>query len=262
MKRIVAVFLLALATALPAAGQSLNLPIVGGLLGDLTVTFEGVTGLNLLNLGASIQLVSPLDPALRARLPQTVSIPPGLPVLVRITPAGGLLFTGITTVQIHSLLAPSAPRMYAASSGGSFSDITSSVLKSLEIAGGVSYRVLGTRGGFSEFLIVSDATPAATVIAGKLDHLDQILADNAGVIAGGVLSDLSARLATLRGHVEGEETAAAIQDLGLFLAAVTQHSGAEIPNVWRAAGDLVNVAGQLRAGGETLRFSLRQELGQ
>ena len=34
------------------------------------------------------------------------------------------------------------------------------------------------------------------------------------------------------------------------------HSGSDIPEVWRAARDLDNVAGYLRAGADTLRFSL------
>jgi len=272
MNKIFVASLLLLVAALPAAGQgvplgdlsSLSLPIVSGLLGDLTVGFEGATGLSLLSLGASTQLIPPLDPGLRARLPDNVSISDCLPVLVRIVPpaSGGLTFKGITNIEIRSLFAPAVPRVYAASSGGSFSDITSSILKSLDVAGGISYRVIGTEGGFSEFLVVSDPTPPETVIAGKLDRLDQVLSANAGAINGTVLTDLSARLATVRGHAEGGDRAAAAQDLDLFLAAVTQHSGADVPDVWRAAGGVVNVAGQLRAAGETLRFSLLQELGQ
>jgi hypothetical protein len=257
MKKIFAGCLLALATALPAAGQTLNIPIVlPGVLADLTVSLEGATGLSLLNLGVSAQLVSPFNPGLRSRLPSTVSIPLTLPLLVRIEPLlnGGLAFHGVATVQLLSLLTPrSSSRMYAASSGGSFEDITTV---------SSSYRVLGTRGGFSEFLIVIDHTPSNVVIAQKLDHLDQILAENAGSITGGVYTDLAAQLAVLRGHVEGGQTATAIQDVDVFLETVAQHSGTDIPNVWRAARDLVNVAGKLQAGGETLRFSLQQELSQ
>ena len=257
LKKLFAGCLLALAAAVPAASQSLNIPLPG-LLGNLTVGFQGVTGLSVLNLGVSVQLISPLNPSLRARLPETVSIPFGLPVLVRIEPlvSSDFAFNGVATVQILSLFAPSSPRMYAASSGGDFEDISASAVRV-----GSSYRVLGSKGGFSEFLIVSDHTPADVVHTKKLAHLDQILADNAGAITAGVYTDLAAQLAVLRGHVEGGQTAAAIQDLDFFLATVTQHSGTDIPDVWRAARDLVNVAGQLRAAGETLRFSLQQELG-
>jgi len=37
---------------------------------------------------------------------------------------------------------------------------------------------------------------------------------------------------------------------------VKAHSGAEIPDVWRANDDAVNVAGILRSRADTLRFSL------
>jgi hypothetical protein len=51
-------------------------------------------------------------------------------------------------------------------------------------------------------------------------------------------------------------TTAAISDLDVFTATVELHSGSDIPDVWRSAHDLVDVAGLLRAGGRTLRFSL------
>jgi hypothetical protein len=257
MKKNLFAFVFALITAaLPAVSQSLNLPLPLGL-GSLTVNFEGGTGLSLLNLGASVQLISPLNPGLRARLPETVTIPAGLPLLVRIEPSAnsGLAFTGVAAIQLNTLplFAPSSPRMYAASSGENFSDITASNVRM-----GSSYRVIGSRGGFSEFLIVSDWTPAATVIAGKLDRLEQIFADNEGAIAAGTGADLAAQLATLRDHIEADQTAAAIQDLDQLMTTVTQHSGTDIPNVWRATHDVVNVAGQLRAAAETLRFSLQE----
>jgi hypothetical protein len=37
---------------------------------------------------------------------------------------------------------------------------------------------------------------------------------------------------------------------------VKQNSGAAIPDVWRSSRDVVNVAGDLRAGASTLKFSL------
>src|SRR5262245_31649317 len=94
MNRILIGFLLILALAVPAAGQgsgsgnSVTLPILlpGIVGGEVTVSFENVTGLTPANLGVSTQLVSPLDPLLAGRLPSTVSLPAGFPVLVRIEP--------------------------------------------------------------------------------------------------------------------------------------------------------------------------------
>lgn len=282
MKKIVAWVVLVLAMALPAAaapapdpsrasdqkllgildlGKVLKVPIslLNGVSGTLTVTFESVTALSLLNLGVSVVPVSPTDPALLARLPETVSISSGFPILVRIHPpaAGGLAFTGVASIELQPLTLLSPPsrstRMYAAPEGGNFTDNTTTVQP---IMLGSSYRAIGTRGGFSEFLLVIDQTPLDDVIADKLDRLDQILADNAGVIAAPVSTSLAADLAAARSHIAQGNAVAASQDLDLFLGTVEQHSGADIPNIWRAQRDLVNVAGLLRAGGQTLQFSL------
>src|SRR5215470_15250256 len=107
MNRTLTGFLLILIAALPAAGQGLGIPLVGGnsltlpivlpgIVSDVTVSFEGVTNLSPSNLGVSAQLVSITDPVLHARLPVNVALPAGFPVLVRIEPtsAGGLSFTG------------------------------------------------------------------------------------------------------------------------------------------------------------------------
>ncbi|HSS49519.1 MAG TPA: DUF6689 family protein [Thermoanaerobaculia bacterium] len=275
MKRALALFLFALAAALPASADSLlpgllgsggtiNLPFsLGGVSGTLTVSFDSVTNLSLPNLGASVSLVSPLDPALAARLPSGVSIPLTLPILVHIepTPSGGLAFNGTATIQLQALtlLFPSnSPRIYAAPTGGNFTDVTKAT-KTVNM--NTSYRVIGTRGGFSEFLIVSDPRPVDTVIGEKLDQLDQTLADNSGAISAPVAADLAAELAAARAHVDAGNPAAAITDLDGFLATVAQHSGTDIPDVWRAARDLTDVAGLLSAGAQTLQYSLNVKLG-
>ena len=48
-----------------------------------------------------------------------------------------------------------------------------------------------------------------------------------------------------------------------FSRYVKAHSGEDIPDVWRAnCSPLVNVAGLLRSGADTLRFSLDRKLSQ
>jgi hypothetical protein len=278
MKRTLALFLFcALATGVPAAapanatgllgllgdGGVLTVPftLLGTLGGILRVSFDTVTNLSLPTLGVSVNLISPLDPALRARFPSGVSLPLTFPVLVHIQPplTGGLTFNGATTVQLQTLamLAPSnSPRMYAASDGGNFTDMT---IQNVNVAS--SYRVIGTRGGFSEFMIVSDPRPVDTVISEKLDRLAQILADNGGAISGPVGADLAAELATARADSDAGNPAAAVTDLDTFLATVAAHSGTDIPDVWRATRDLTDVAGLLSAGAQTLQFSLRVKQG-
>jgi hypothetical protein len=279
MKRRLALFLFSLVIAMPASapasdgllqgllgsGGALNVPIslVGGLVGTLTVSFDNVSGLSLSALGVGVNPVSLLDTTLRSRLPSGVTIPLGLPILIHVEPpsTGGLVFNGITTLQFQtlSLLFPStSPRMYGATNGGNFTDMTTT-LKSVNLD--TSYRVIGTRGGFSEFLIVSDPRPVDTVIGEKLDRLDQILADNGSAISAPAAADLAAELATTRADVAAGNPAAAVTDLDAFLATVAAHSGTDIPDVWRATRDLTDVAGLLTAGAQTLQFSLRVKQG-
>ncbi len=275
MKRILVLFLFALTAALPSgadnllpgllgSGGTITLPFsLGGVVGSLTVVFDSVTNLSSSSLGVSINLVTPLDPALRARLPSGVSIPLTLPILVHIDPAssGGLAFNGVATVQLQalSLLFPSnSPRIYGASNGGDFTDLTTA-LKSVNLD--TSYRAIGTKGGFSEFLIISDPRPVDSVIGEKLDKLDQILADNSGAISATVAAELASELAATRAHVAAGNPAAAVTDLNAFLATVAAHSGTDIPDVWRAARDLTNVAGLLTAAAQTLQFELRVKQG-
>jgi hypothetical protein len=264
--RISAWILLLGAAALPAAAQvpgSIDLPIsLPGVSGLLKVSFEDVAGLSSANLGVSTRLVSPLDLSVLTRLPASVSLALRFPVLVRIEPpvSGGLTFNGVTSVDLQSLNLPLLSylvpmRLFAAPLGGAFTDITASRPSNK------SYRVIGSKGGFSEFLLVIDLTPPHQVITGKLDHLDQILADHAGAIPAPVAAALAADVAAARAHYLGGDRAAAIDDVDLFNSTVEAHSGTDIPDVWRAARDLVNIAGQLRAGGDTLRFSLEQDLG-
>jgi hypothetical protein len=99
------------------------------------------------------------------------------------------------------------------------------------------------------------------VIGSKMDRLDSILAANAGAMPTGVQSDLAAQLATVRSHSAAGSEATAISDLDTFIAAVRSHAGTDIPNLWRSARDVTNVAGQLIAAAQTLQFSFQQRLG-
>jgi hypothetical protein len=94
------------------------------------------------------------------------------------------------------------------------------------------------------------------VITAKLDRLDQMLDDYAALTPGSLYADLEERLEDIRADYARGATAEAIQGVDGFLAAVQQHAGTDIPNLWRSARDAQNVAGYLRAGAMTLRFSL------
>lgn len=271
MSRILTCFALASLTILPTAeanqliagagvrGSSVSISVSvslpDGLEADLTLSFEEVAGLSLQSLGLSAQVIDPNDLTLLSRLPGG-SIPTGFPMLLRIEPSatGGLSFNGIVSLEIHTenlqYVSGSPLRLFAASLGGPFHDITVDM-------GAGSYRARGTEGGFSEFLIVSDPRPVDQVITAKLDRLEQILNANAGAMPGPLYADLAARLTSIRARHAGGATNDAIEEVDDFLALVEQRSGTNLPDLWRAARDRVNLAGLLRAGAMTLRFSLR-----
>jgi hypothetical protein len=259
MRKIAAFLALALIAALPAAGQSGNsisvaVSLPGDLGGDLTLSFEEVTGLSLANLDVSAEVINPNDSALRARLPSTLVVP-ALAILLRIEPpaAGSLSFTGIATLEIHTHNLQYTPgstlRLFSAPLGGAFEDITVGM-------GAGSYRARGTTGGFSEFLIVSDGRTLSQVIGVKFDRLEELLEEYDGSMPGSMYYDLEEHLDVARSAYAGGNEDDAIDRIDDFLEVVEEHSGTDIPDVWRSARDLQNVAGYLRAGAQTLRFSL------
>ena len=261
-----AVFLLlSLLLPLPLAATGILEPVVvgnelragislpGGIGADLTVTFEQVEGLSVESLGLGASLVS-LTPDLLERLGGAL-VPSAFPLLITIAPpaGGGLSFQGVVDINVHTHLLPFTPdtplRLFGASPGGPFHDITVSM-------GMGSYRARGRKGSFSEFLILVDLRRVNTVIAQKLDRIDTLLADNEAQIAPAVFTELTALAAQIRSKHSAGRTQEAIAKTEEFVALVTSHSGADIPDVWRATRDVVNVAGRLRAAGDTLRFSL------
>lgn len=230
---------------------------------DLTIRFEKVIGLTPSALDASASLVDPLDPALLSRLLAlgNLSVPGAFPVLLRIdaSESSALSFTGLYTVSLHTHnleLNPLIPLSLVKSpDGGAFRDITRS-------EGIGSYRDDGGGGDFSEFLIAVDLRPIDTVIAGKFDDVQAILTDNAASMPPAVLSALQAQLSQARTLYQSGAIWDAIEAMRDFSNYVKDHSGAEIPDVWRAnCGPVVNVAGLLRSAADTLKFSLDRRTG-
>jgi hypothetical protein len=240
------------------SGDTLTARIVlpGGLGADLTIAFERSVGLTPDALGLSAFTIDPLDPALLSRLVSPlISIPTGFPVLLRVEPppTGGLSFSGIVAVSLHThnlpYVADSPLRLFKASLGGPFEDVTQDM-------GMGSYRVSGHSGGFSEFLIAADLRSVNSVINAKFDRLEALLDEHEELIATEVHQDLVNRLAAARAAYASGALVTAVQGVEGFAETVKAHSGADIPDVWRSAGDLTNVAGTLRAAAATLRFSL------
>lgn len=234
-----------------------GLELPGGIAADLTISFEEVVGLSPESLGLSAQLVSPTDVGLLGRLPAlgSVSIPAGFPVLLTIAPpaTGGLSFTGIASVELHThnlAFSVGCPlRLFVSREGGPFSDIT-------ERMGMGSYRVRGTSGGFSEFLIVADLRPLSSVVNGKFDRLEDLLASYEEAIDAEVYASLADLLHTARTAWSSGQVKTSIKEVETFMREVEKESGDDILDVWRASGGAVNAAGYLRAAAGTLRFSL------
>ncbi len=261
----------ALAAAPPSSAETVSLSVSGnqasgvislpgGIGADLTITFEDSSGLAPASLEVSAELVSPLDPSLPSRLPAAdVGIPGAFPVLIRIDPAPGssLSFRGSYSVFIRTAnlnYLPGSPLALAsATGGGAFRDITTSLSSG-------SVRAGGTKGTFSDFLLVADTRGINAIIAEKYDALQETLDANAGEMPTDVAADLLARLDQSRASWDAGNAAAAITALDGFAETVLTQSGAAIPDLWAAGSGQVSVAGLLRAGAATLRFSLNRKL--
>ncbi|HXT23042.1 MAG TPA: DUF6689 family protein [Thermoanaerobaculia bacterium] len=228
----------------------------GGVSLDLTLTFEQVVGLNAANLGISARVATPSE--LVGRLPDNAltSLPAGFPLLVTVEPpaTGGLSFSGVASVDVHthdlSFTADTPLRLFKAPVGGPFADVTESM-------GMGSYRARGSSGGFSQFLIVADLRSESDVVEQKLDALDAAFAKGAAAIPTSVRNVLQGSLSAIRTAWDGGDVRGAITAAEGFAAAVKAAADAgSMPNVWRSARDLDNVAGNLRSAAGTLRFSL------
>lgn len=260
--------LLAALALLPALGaQAASVPVqvtvatnsatvrVGSLsapLADLSIRWDDASGLSAANLGISAQTININDPALLARLPSSLTtVPSGLPLLITIEPpsTGALTQRRLAHVEIHthalSYVAGSPLRVFKAQIGGPFRDITESVQPG-------SVRTRGTSPGWSQFLIITDIRPSSTVIAEKIAYLRN------------ELSLISVTEATpLRTYLNAAESAVAdgrfddaVVAMDSFSARVSARAGTYIPDLWRAARDTHNSAGELLAGANTLVFSI------
>ena len=226
-----------------------------GLGADLTLEFDSAFGLSASSVGISASIVNPLNIGLLSRLPSVdVSIPSAFPMLITVEPplTGGLGFTDTVLVEIHThhlSLLPNTPfRLFKASLGGDFEDIT-------ETIGAGSIRSRGRTGGFSQFLILADLRSHDTVGDVKFDGIEDYLDDLSLPTA--VDSGLRAHLSNARTHFEAQDYTDAEDDIDLFISAVESAAGSSIPNVWRAARDLENAAGNLVGKASSLRFTLR-----
>jgi hypothetical protein len=263
---------IALATlAAPAAAQVsvtvsgntavAQISLAGGYGADLTLTFQGAQNLSAANLGISATVVNPADPALLARLPQntSISVPSAFPVMISVAPPalGGFSFLNGAALEIHThnlVYTSNSPlRVYKAPAGGAFYDITS------EVASG-SVRTRGTTGGFSDFLILVDLQPAHDVAEDKYAFLDARVANSA--LSSSAHSTLSADLGASRSAFDAGDYALARTRLDTFRTDLASYAGSGVPNTWRAARDIDNIAGDLFGESASLQFTLARLAAQ
>lgn len=235
-----------------------TLQLPGGIAADLTIRFEDAIGLDASALGVSVQQVNPLSLSLLARLPTRIglSVPAAFPLLISIAPpaSGGLAFEGVAEIELYTrnlqYSAGTPLRLYGAPAGGAFRDITDSV-------SGGSYRPRGSTGHFSDFMIVADLRPSATVIGDKFVHLAQLVQAHGPAIQPAARAQIEQLLSVAQSHWSGGSAAAAADVVAALEEAVASAAAAgQLPRVWRSARDLENVDGELRAAARTLRFSL------
>lgn len=266
-----AALLLAASAAMPAAAQILPaqaVPVAVEVSGQvasvrigpavaplarLTLTFEDAIGLSAASLGIQARLVSPDDPQLLSRLadPALLHLDGQLPLLISVEPpaAGGLRLQRTVEVEVYTQLLAysvgSSYRLFKAPPGGAFRDITR------EVAPG-SVRARGTTGGFSQFLVLTDLRPTSTVVAGKF----AALRGRVDALAAVERPPLDASLDAAEAAVAAGDYDAALAALDAFSAHVRNRAGHGIAQVWRAARDVDNDAGELLAGASTLGFSI------
>lgn len=225
---------------------------------DVVIEFEEVENLTRKSIGLSVELLSDLDILLDIvpRLPDAlVSVPTEFPILVKVQPPPhrALTFHGVAAVELHTHALGfdlgSALRLFAAPDGGDFEDITGHM-------GAGSYRARGTKGGFSEFLVVLDLRLLATVTELKFDALQGKLDEHAALIPAALLNSLQGIFDDARSSYDAADLDGAIDSVEHFGEVVVRHSGVDLDDTWTADGSLVNVAGELRAAADTLRFSL------
>lgn len=250
---------LALAQSLPltvdVSGNTATVRIgaAGAPLADLRIEFDDASGLTPASLGVSAELVDVAAPALLDRLPdpRAAAVPAELPLMVTIEPPAlaGLSFRRVVHVELHThalaYTAGSRFRLMKAPLGGAFRDITGAVLPG-------SVRTRGTTGGFSQFLVVTDARPTLDVVAAKLAWLR----GQVGALPGTEAAPLYAQLDAVEQAVGDGRYADAIGAIDAMRARVSARAGLAIPQDWRALRDLHNVAGELLSGLDTLAFSV------
>jgi hypothetical protein len=239
----------------------------------VTITFEDAQNLTVTSLGLTAFAVNPADLGLALRLPLGTSVDADFPVMVRVEPPthgtdwlyrsgfegnevwqADLSFRGSYVLEVHTtdltFSAPTQYRLLKAPLSGAFADYSDYVC-----AGSV--RARDRDGGFSEFLMVRDTRLDLTVALVKsLDLRTRILTSSLTVLLQNLLTGL---LDQVDLDISLGQYGSAVTDTEALLTQIAASSASgDLPNSWRAARDLDNVAGNLTGRAASLRYSLRR----
>lgn len=224
---------------------------------DLAVEFENAVGLNANSVDISAELLDPSSLTITNRLPgPLVSATGAFPVMVSIEPKAdkGFAFEGVAVVELYTKAlhyTPGTPlRLFRSHNNGPFEDIT------LLTASG-SFRARGNTGGFSDFIILLDNRPKASVIAEKYALLDSLITDSRNVISPALLTSMDSAMANLDTALTLTDYVQASSAVDTLISQVETANGADMDDVWRSSDDIVNVKGELLTRLYTLRYSLR-----
>lgn len=220
---------------------------------ELNLVFESPHNLTAANLGISARVVSAAELTGRLSAADLLSLPFSFPVMISVSPPalGAFSFANAAQVEIHThalaFTVDNLFRVYKASAGGTFHDITEGVR-----AGSV--RAAGRTGGFSDFLILIDLVPNENKAEDQYAYIAARLENPA--ISSAARDALEADLGASRAAFDLGDGPTAQARLDTFDAHLRTYAGNGVPNAWRSARDLDNIAGDLLGESAALRYTL------
>ncbi|GAA6204246.1 DUF6689 family protein [Thalassotalea sp. SU-HH00458] len=230
----------------------------GNISADITLAFENAVGLTRESIGISAEIIDVTSLSVLERLPDTlnVSTVAAFPMMITIEPLtdSGFSFSGLATLDIHThnleYTAGTPLRFFKAPLNGSFKDITMTM-------GAGSYRARGSIGRFSQFIIAADIRAPLVVANQKYQHLLSALTNFSSQINAADYAELLQDVNAIEQLMTTQQYALASNKVNEFNRHINAARGTNIPDVWRSSRDIDNVAGELMAYANTLRFSLR-----
>ncbi|MGQ4277429.1 DUF6689 family protein [Pseudidiomarina sp. E22-M8] len=225
---------------------------------DLKIKFDNAVGLSAENISVDAQLLNVNDPALTSRLPDSLltALPTAFPVQLSITPdpSKGFSFSGAYEIEIYTkslhYTEGSPLRLFHSHANATFEDMTT-------MTGAGSMRVRGNGGQFSDFVILADLRSKSDVINTKFTRMQSFVTAQQTNLGYAAVTALDNALSAINSALAAQQTGQALAATQQLINLLESDDGTLFPNVWRSAGDLVNVQGRLLGMATTLRYSLR-----